>query len=98
MKAILYALASSECSETPFLVGMILLVWEDTPWKSASIRSHRKMTTLIRITAGHMRFVPAHIHYDDAASELSLSKWLVEFVLISKEVGREDYLTTYGSI
>ena len=37
-KAVLYALVSSECTETPFF--MILLVWDDTPWNFVAFRGH----------------------------------------------------------
>ena len=60
LKAVLHALASSQSPNTPFLVVLILQVWEDTPWNSPAIRGHHNMSTLIRIPAGHMRFVPAH--------------------------------------
>ena len=50
------------------------------------------MTTLIRIPTGHMRFVPAHKQSDDFATNLSPTKWPVEFVLISNEAGRDAYL------
>jgi hypothetical protein len=46
LKAVLHALASSESTEIPFLVTMILPVWEGTPWNSAAIRGHTNMSTL----------------------------------------------------
>ena len=39
-KAILHALASSTDTTTPFLVVLVLPVWEDTPWYSAAIWRH----------------------------------------------------------
>jgi hypothetical protein len=60
LRAVLHALSSSESQDTPFLVLLILPVWEDTPWNSAAIRGHHNMPTLIRIPAGRMRFVFAH--------------------------------------
>ena len=36
-KAILHALAPSTNITTPFLVVMVLPVWEDTPWYSTTI-------------------------------------------------------------
>ena len=92
IKAILYALTSYESSETPFLVVRIFPVWDDTPWNSAFIRGHSDMFTLIRIPAGHMRFVPAHRKSDDMTAILSSAKWLVEFVFISNATSREKYL------
>ena len=92
LKDVLYALVSSKFSKNPFLDGLILPLWEDTPWNSASIRIHRNMITLIRIQARHMRFLPVHRQFDESASKLSPSKWSVEFVLISNEAGREAYL------
>ena len=71
LKAVLHALASSDSQDTPFLVVMILPVWEDTPWNSAAIRGHHNMSTLIRIPAGHMRFVPFHKQSDEATLVLS---------------------------
>jgi hypothetical protein len=91
-KAILHALASSKYSGNPFLVVIILVVWDDTPLISASIRGHRNMTTLIRISTGHMRFVPAHRQSDDNAAALSLAKWPVDFDLVSNEAGHNAYL------
>ena len=41
------------------------------------------MSTLIRIPAGHMRFVPAHKQSNEATHVLSLAKWPVDFVLIA---------------
>jgi ribonuclease HI len=93
LKAILHALASSESQDTPFLVVLILPVWEDTPWNSAAIRGHHNMSTLIRIPAGHMRFVPSHRQSDEATQALSPAKWPVEFVLIANSKGREAFLS-----
>ncbi len=92
-KAVLHALASSECTEAPFLVVLILSIWEDTPWNSAAIRGRENMSTLIEIPAGHMRFVPAHKQPNEATSNLSPAKWPVEFVLIANEKGRESFLS-----
>jgi hypothetical protein len=50
------------------------------------------MSTLIRIPAGHMRFVPPHKQADDASMELKPAKWPVELVLIANDMGREAYL------
>jgi hypothetical protein len=92
LKVVLHALASSEAQDTPFLAVMILPVWEDTPWNSAAIRGHHNMSTLIRIPAGHMRFVPAHKQTDEVTPILSPAKWPVEFVLIANSRGRESFL------
>jgi hypothetical protein len=59
LKAVIHAVVSSETSETSFLVVIILPVWDDTPWNSASIWGHSNMSNLIRIPAGHVRCVPA---------------------------------------
>jgi hypothetical protein len=59
LKAVLHALSSLETQDNPFLVVLILPVWEDTPWNSAAFRGRHNMSTLIRIPAGLMRFVPA---------------------------------------
>jgi hypothetical protein len=48
-KAVMYALSSSEDNTTPFLVVLVLPVWEDTPWTSTGIRNHRNLETLIHI-------------------------------------------------
>ena len=50
------------------------------------------MSTLIRIPALHMRFVPAHKQTDEVTPNLSPAKWLVEFVLIANSKGRESFL------
>jgi len=47
LKAVLHALFFSESQDTPFHVILILPIWEDTPWKSAAIRGHHNMSTLI---------------------------------------------------
>ncbi len=47
LKTVLRALASSENSDAPFLAVMVLPVWDDTPWNSASVIGHRIMSTLI---------------------------------------------------
>ena len=91
-KAVLHALSSSEVQDTPFLVVLILPVWDDTPWNSTAIRGHHNMATLIRIPAGHMRFVPAHKQSDVANPRLSPAKWPVELVLIANEKGRETFI------
>jgi hypothetical protein len=75
----------------PFRVVLIPLVWEDTLWNSA-IRGHHNMSTLIRIPAGHMRFVPAHTQSDEATSILSQAKWPVEFLLVANAKGRETFI------
>ena len=50
------------------------------------------MTTLIRIPAGHMRFVPTHRELYDMTTDLSPTKWTMEIVLIYNATGRETYL------
>ena len=82
-KSVMHALSSSEDKTTPFLVVLVLPVWEDTPWTSAGIRSHRNLETLIQIPTNHMRFVPAHKQRDSDKAELSPAKWPVELILIS---------------
>jgi len=82
LKAVLYALASSECTEISFQVTLTLPVWEDTLWNSAAIRVHGNMSTLLQIPAGHIRFVPAHKQSDDVTYDLSPAKLPMEFVLI----------------
>jgi len=91
-KAVLHALASSGSSDTPILVVLFLPVLEDTPWSSAAIRGHQNRSTLIRIPAGHMRFVPAHKLADEATLVLSLAKWPVEFVFIIDAKSREAFI------
>ncbi len=86
-KAVLHALFSSEVQDTPFLVVLILPVWEDTPWNSAAIRGHHNMSTLTR-----MRFVPAHKQSDETNPILSPAKWPVELVRIANEKGRETFI------
>jgi hypothetical protein len=83
LETVLHALASSENSDAPFLVIMVLPIRDDTPWNSASVRGHRNISTLIKIPAGHMRFVPIHRQSDDSTATLPQAKWLVEMVLIS---------------
>ncbi len=74
-RAVMHALSSSEGTMTPFLVVLVLPVWEDTPpWTSAGIRSHRNLETLIQIPTGHMRFVPAHKQADSGTAELTPAK------------------------
>ena len=68
---------------------LILSVWEDTPWDSAG---HHNMSTLIRISARHMRFVPAQKQSDEANLVLSPANLLVELVLIANDKGRERHL------
>ncbi len=92
LKVVLHALSSSEVKDTPFLVVLILPVWEDTPWNSAAIRGHHNMSTLIRIPAGHMRFVSAHKQSDETNPILSPTKWPVELILIANEKGRETFI------
>ena len=92
LKAVLHALVSSETSATPFLIVLVLPIFDDTPWNSASIRGHVNMTTLIRIPTGHMRSVPAYRQSDDVTAALPTVKWPVELSLISNEAGRERYL------
>jgi hypothetical protein len=74
LKTVLHALASSEYTDTPFLVVLILPAWEDTPWNSRAIRGHVNTTALINIPTGHMRFVPAHKQADEATYVLSPAK------------------------
>ncbi len=88
----MYAIDSSECTETPFLVVLILPLWDDTPWSLAAIKGNGNMSTLIQIPVGHIRFVPAHKESDEATPDLSHAKWPVELVLISNEKGREAIL------
>jgi hypothetical protein len=93
LKAVLHALASSDSQDTPFLVVLIPLVWEDTPWNLAAIHGQHNMATLIWIPAGHMRFVPFLKQSDEATPVLSPAKWPVEFVLIANSKGRETFLS-----
>ena len=92
-KAILHALASSTVTTTPFLVAMGLPAWEDTPWYSAAIRSHRNLETLVQIPTRLMRFVRAHKQKDGDTTYLPLAKWPVELVLISNEEGRNQFVS-----
>ena len=46
-KVALHALASSTDTTTPFLVVMVLPVWEHTLWYSTMTRSHRNMDALV---------------------------------------------------
>jgi len=91
LKAFLHALASSESNETPFLVVLVLPIWDDTPLNFASIRGHISISTLIRIPTIHMRFVPTHRQSDDTMATLLAAKLPMEMVLISHEAGREQY-------
>ena len=93
-KAVLHALGSSEHTTTPFLVVMVLPVWEDTPWNSAGIRNHRNIETLTQILTGHMRFIPAHKQTDGDTTLLEAANWPVELVLISNASGREKFINT----
>jgi hypothetical protein len=86
LKAVLHAFSSSESQDTPFMVVLILSVWEDAPWNSAANRGHHNMSTLIRIPAGHMQFVPANKQSDEAKHVLSSAECSVEFVLISNDI------------
>jgi hypothetical protein len=92
LKAVLHALASSESQDNPFLAVLILPVWEETPWASPAIRGHHNMSTLLRIPAGHMRFVPSHKQSDEDTLVLSLAKRPVELVLIANFQGRDSFL------
>jgi len=75
LKAVMHALASSESSEIQILVVLILLVWDETRWNSLSVRCHRKISNLIRIPTGHMRFVPTYRRSDDdTTATLPLAK------------------------
>jgi len=94
LKVVFHALASSKHTDTPFLVVLVLQVWDDSPWTSKAISGQNNMLTLIRIPAGHMRFVPANKQTDDASMELKPTKWPVELVLIANDIGREAYLST----
>jgi hypothetical protein len=58
LKAILHALSSSEHTNASFLAVMVLPVWDDSPWTSNAIRGHTNMSTIIRITSGHVGFCP----------------------------------------
>jgi hypothetical protein len=98
LKAVLHALTSSDSQDTPFIVVLILPVWEDTPWNSADIRGRHNMSTLVRILAGHMRFVSFHKQSDEATPVLSSAKWPVEFVLIAISKGREPFSATTESL
>jgi len=93
-KAVMHALSSSEDTTTPFLVVLVLPVWENTPWTSAGIRNHRNLETLIQIPTGHMRFVPAHKQTDNCTAELSPAIWPVELVRISNQEVRNRFVST----
>ena len=92
LKASLHALSYLETQNTPFLDVLILPFWDDTPWNFAAIRGHHSMLTLIRISEGHMRFVPTHKHSDETTPVLSPAKWPVEFVLIANDKGWEKFV------
>ncbi len=49
-KAVLHALVFSIAIDSPILTAMILLAWDDTPWKTHSILSHSDITTLVHIS------------------------------------------------
>jgi len=50
------------------------------------------MSTLIKIPAGHMQFVPAHKQSNEANLIHSTEKWPVELVLIANDKGRETFV------
>jgi len=60
LKAALHTLASYVRTQPPFMVVLILPVWDDTPWNSAAVRCYGNMLAIIYIPAGHMSFIPAH--------------------------------------
>ena len=95
LKAVLQALASSEHTKTPFLVVMVLPIWDDSPWTSEAIRGHHNISTLIQIPSGHIRFGPAHKQANDESMELKPAKWHVELVFIANAMGREAYLSNH---
>ncbi len=95
LEAVLHAVASSESSDTPFLVVIISRIWDDTPWNSASIRGHTNISTLSRILTGHMRCVQEHRQSDDMSATLPPAKWSIELVLVSDEARRVKYLDRY---
>ena len=47
LKVVLNALASSELPDAPFMVVLMLQVWEDAPWNSSAIRGHYNISTPI---------------------------------------------------
>ena len=53
------------------------------------------MSTLIRIPAWHMRFVPAHKQSDEVTPVLSPAEWPVEYVLIANDKGWETFVSLY---
>ena len=97
-KAILHALASSTDTTTPFLVVLVLPIWEDTPWYSATIRSHPNLETLIQIPTGHTPFVPAHKQTDGVTSSLPIAKWPVELILISNKEGMDQFVYAWTAL
>jgi len=50
------------------------------------------MSTLIRIPAGQIRFVPAHKQFDEATHALSPTEWPVELVLNANAKDRETFI------
>jgi hypothetical protein len=89
LKAVIFALASSESNETPILVVLILPIKNDTPWNSTVIRGHFNISILILIPTGHVRVVSAHRQSDDMTAILLSAKWPVELVLISNATSCE---------
>jgi len=89
-KAILHALASFTYTTIPFLVLMALPAWEDTPWYSATIRSHVNLEKLIQIPAGHMRFVPAQKQTDGDTTSLPPEKMASRTGLHLKRGGQKQ--------
>jgi hypothetical protein len=74
LKTAMHTLASSEYTNIPFLMDMILSVWDDTLWNSTAIRGNGIMSTLVRIPTGHMHFVPAKKQTDVPTADLSTAK------------------------
>jgi hypothetical protein len=69
-KTILPALACATLSTNPFLVVLILLAWEDSPWRTHAILQHPNLTTLAHLPTNQLKFIPSHKQLD---KDLNLS-------------------------
>ena len=61
-QAMEHAIRSSVSTENPFLCLLVLPAWDDSPWRSAGLLSHRPVRRLLQIPHGRFRFIPAHMH------------------------------------
>ena len=94
-QAVEHAIRSSVTTDNPFLCLLTLPSWDDSPWRSAGLLSHKNVHHLLQVPHGRFRFVPATGHREETGvepSSLPPAEWAVDLLLVANAAGMSKYV------